>query len=47
MPWYRGNGQDIGSLTCLRTSKAPFHSLNFPDAPNVGDPEASMNGVAG
>ena len=42
--WYRGNGQEYRIVDVLRGTKAPlFIPLNFPDAPNVGDPETAMN----
>jgi hypothetical protein len=46
--WYRGNGQEYRIIDVLKSSKAPlFIPLNFPDAPNVGDPEAAMNATLG
>lgn len=46
--WYRGNGEEYRIIDVLKNSKAPlFIPLNFPDAPNVGDPEAAMNASLG
>ena len=46
--WYRGSGEEYRIVDVLKASKAPlFIPLNFPDAPNVGDPEASMNASLG
>ena len=46
--WYRGNGQEYRIVDVLRNNKSPlFIPLNFPDAPNVGDPEAAMNASLG
>lgn len=42
--WFRGNGEEYRILDVLKGSKAPlFIPLNFPDAPNVGDPATAMN----
>ncbi len=42
--WYRGSGQEYRIIDVLRETDAPlFLPLAFPDAPNVGDPEAAMN----
>ena len=46
--WYRGNGEEYRIIDVLRGSKAPlFVPINFPDAPNVGDPEQAMNATLG
>ncbi len=46
--WYRGNGEEYRIVDVLKASKAPlFIPLNFPDAPNVGNPEASLNASLG
>jgi imidazolonepropionase-like amidohydrolase len=46
--WYRGNGEEYRIIDVLKNSKAPlFIPLNFPDAPNVGNPEAALNANLG
>jgi imidazolonepropionase-like amidohydrolase len=46
--WYRGNGQEYRIIDVLKNSKSPlFIPLNFPDAPNVGNPEVAMNASLG
>lgn len=46
--WYRGNGEEYRLLDVLRNLNAPlFIPLNFPDAPDVSDPEAAMNATLG
>ncbi|MDH5588909.1 MAG: amidohydrolase family protein [Gemmatimonadota bacterium] len=42
--WFRGSGQEYRILDVLGESTAPlFVPLDFPDAPNVDDPEAALN----
>jgi imidazolonepropionase-like amidohydrolase len=46
--WYRGNGEEYRIVDVLRQNKAPlFIPLNFPDAPNVADPETALNASLG
>lgn len=42
--WYRGNGQEYRILDVLRGNPAPlFVPLDFPDSPDVDDPESALN----
>lgn len=42
--WYRGSGQEYRILDVLGQSDAPlFVPLDFPDAPDVDDPESAMD----
>ena len=42
--WYRGSGQEYRIIDVLRESTAPlFVPLDFPDAPDVDDPESALN----
>lgn len=42
--WYRGSGQEYRILDVLGQNDAPlFVPLDFPDAPDVGDPEAALD----
>jgi imidazolonepropionase-like amidohydrolase len=42
--WYRGSGQEYRIVDVLRQSEAPLLvPLDFPDAPEVDDPEAALN----
>ena len=42
--WYRGNGQEYRILDVLQTRDEPLLiPLDFPDAPDVNDPEAALN----
>jgi imidazolonepropionase-like amidohydrolase len=42
--WYRGSGQEYRIIDVLGESDAPlFLPLDFPDAPDVDDPEAALN----
>ena len=42
--WYRGSGQEYRIVDVLRESDAPLLvPLDFPDAPEVDDPEAALN----
>ncbi|MEN9507886.1 MAG: hypothetical protein RLZZ621_449, partial [Gemmatimonadota bacterium] len=43
-PWFRGSGQEYRLVDVLKTRTQPLIvPLNFPDAPNVVNPEAAMN----
>ena len=43
-PWFRGNGQEHRIIDVLRGRSEPLIvPLDFPDAPDVGDPEAALN----
>jgi imidazolonepropionase-like amidohydrolase len=43
-PWFRGNGQEYRILDQLRGRTQPLIvPLNFPDAPDVSNPEAALN----
>ncbi len=43
-PWYRGNGQEYRILDVLQGRTDPLIvPLDFPDAPDVDDPEAALN----
>lgn len=42
--WFRGSGQEYRILDVLRQQSAPLIvPLDFPDAPDVSDPEAALN----
>jgi imidazolonepropionase-like amidohydrolase len=42
--WYRGSGQEYRIIDVLRESDAPlFVPLDFPDAPDVDDPESALD----
>jgi imidazolonepropionase-like amidohydrolase len=42
--WYRGSGQEYRIIDVLEESDAPlFVPLDFPDAPDVDDPESALN----
>jgi imidazolonepropionase-like amidohydrolase len=42
--WYRGSGEEYRIIDVLRSNDAPlFLPLDFPDAPDVDDPEAALN----
>ena len=44
MPWFRGSGQEYRILDVLRGTTDPLIiPLDFPDAPDVDDPEAALN----
>lgn len=43
-PWFRGSGLEYRILDVLRGRTEPLIiPVDFPDAPNVGDPEAALN----
>ncbi len=43
-PWFRGSGQEYRIIDVLRGRTDPLIvPLNFPDAPDVDDPEAALN----
>jgi imidazolonepropionase-like amidohydrolase len=43
-PWFRGSGQEYRIIDVLRTRTDPLIvPLDFPDAPDVDDPEAALN----
>ena len=43
-PWFRGSGQEYRILDVLRGRTDPlFIPLDFPDAPDVDDPESALN----
>ncbi len=43
-PWFRGSGQEYRIVDVLRGRSDPLIvPLNFPDAPDVSDPEAALN----
>lgn len=43
-PWFRGSGQEYRIVDVLRGRTDPLIvPVNFPDAPNVDDPEAAMD----
>lgn len=43
-PWFRGSGTEYRLLDVLRGRTDPLIvPVNFPDAPEVGDPEAALN----
>jgi imidazolonepropionase-like amidohydrolase len=43
-PWFRGSGQEYRIIDVLRTRTDPLIvPLDFPDAPDVEDPEAALN----
>ncbi len=43
-PWFRGNGSEYRIVDVLRGRTDPLVvPLDFPDAPDVGDPEAALN----
>ncbi len=43
-PWFRGNGLEYRLIDVLRGRTDPLIvPLDFPDAPDVGDPEAALN----
>ncbi len=43
-PWYRGSGQEYRIIDVLKGRTDPLIiPLNFPDAPNVADPEAQLS----
>ncbi len=42
--WYRGSGQEYRIIDVLRGRTEPLIvPLDFPDAPDVSDPEAALN----
>jgi imidazolonepropionase-like amidohydrolase len=42
--WYRGSGQEYRIIDVLQSSDAPLIvPVNFPDAPDVDDPESALN----
>lgn len=43
-PWFRGSGQEYRIIDVLQGRTEPLIvPLDFPDAPDVGDPEAALN----
>ena len=43
-PWFRGNGQEYRIIDVLQGRNEPLIvPLDFPDAPDVGDPESALN----
>jgi hypothetical protein len=47
-PWFRGNGQEYRIIDVLRGRTDPLIvPLAFPDAPDVGTPEAALNASLG
>ena len=47
-PWFRGNGQEYRIIDVLRGRTDPLIvPLAFPDAPDVGNPEAALNASLG
>lgn len=48
VPWYRGNGQEYRLVDVLRGRTQPLIvPLNFPDAPDVSNPEAALGATLG
>jgi hypothetical protein len=47
-PWFRGSGQEYRLVDVLQDRSDPlFIPVNFPDAPDVDDPEAALNASLG
>ena len=48
VPWFRGSGQEYRLIDVLKGRTQPLIlPLNFPDAPDVSSPEASLNASLG